>query len=75
MAQRQPLLPVDYDPKCLLCAPLDQQAPGYLKGGEPVELTNLTPWRTVAIRTTEVSHQFETYFGSTAKSMTRSWFR
>ena len=67
MAQRQPLLPVDYDPKYLLCSPLDQQIPGYLKGGEPVELTNLTPGGWLRFALPIVSYQFETYFGSTRK--------
>jgi hypothetical protein len=67
MAQRQPLLPEDYDPKCLLCSPLDQQVSGYLKGGEPVELTNLTPSGRLRFTLPAASQHFETYFGSTLK--------
>lgn len=66
-AQRQPLLPVDYDPKCLLCSPLDQQVPGYLKGGNQIELTNLTPSGRLRFTLPKISYQFETYFGSTCK--------
>lgn len=40
---RQPLLPEDFDERYYQCAPLDQQIPGYLKGGEKVELYNVTP--------------------------------
>lgn len=66
-AKRKPLLPADYDPKCLLCAPLDQQVPGYLKGGNQVELNNLTPGGRLRFRLPRVSCQFETHFGSTSK--------
>ncbi|MEF3073956.1 DUF2169 domain-containing protein [Methylobacter sp. Wu1] len=40
---RQPLLPEDFDDRFYQCAPTDQQAPGFLKGGEPVALSGLTP--------------------------------
>ncbi|CAK8712894.1 DUF2169 domain-containing protein [Candidatus Electrothrix aarhusensis] len=41
--EKQPLLPDDFDERFYQCAPEDQQIPGYLHGGEPVELHNLTP--------------------------------
>ncbi|WP_374568600.1 DUF2169 domain-containing protein [Ideonella sp.] len=41
--QEAPLLPSDLDPGFFQCAPPDQQAPGFLQGGEPVTLLNLTP--------------------------------
>lgn len=41
--ERMPLVPEDFDDRYYQCAPDDQQVPGYLKGGEPVELRNLTP--------------------------------
>ena len=40
---RQPLLPDDFDDRFFQCAPADQQAPAFLRGGEPVVLKNLTP--------------------------------
>lgn len=40
---RLPLLPKDWDPRSLLCSPVDQRPQSYLVGGEIVELTNLTP--------------------------------
>lgn len=40
---RLPLLPEDWDSHSLLCSPIDQRPKSYLRGGEPVELTNLTP--------------------------------
>jgi hypothetical protein len=42
-AQRQPLLPVDFDLRHYQGVPNDQQAPAFLLGGEPVGLLNLTP--------------------------------
>ena len=41
--ERLPLLPRDFDERFYQCAPADQQAPQYLKGGEPVALLNLSP--------------------------------
>jgi hypothetical protein len=40
---RFPLLPKDWDPRSLLCSPTDQQPKTFLKGGESIDLTNLTP--------------------------------
>ena len=41
---RFPLVPADWDPRSLLCSPRDQQpAETFPKGGERVELENLTP--------------------------------
>ena len=41
--KRKPLLPEDFNDRYYYAAPADQQVPGFLKGGERVELTNLTP--------------------------------
>ena len=38
-----PLLPSDFDERFYQCAPQDQQAHGFFKGGEKVELFNLNP--------------------------------
>jgi hypothetical protein len=40
---RMPLLPADWDPRSLLCSPTDQRPDTTLRGGEVVELGNLTP--------------------------------
>src|SRR5262245_5924898 len=64
-ALRKPLLPEDYDPRSLLCAPADQQAAGYLRGGEPVELVNLTPEGSTRFALPQVSMTFETHIGLT----------
>jgi hypothetical protein len=42
MKERQPLLPNDFDDRFHQCAPQDQQAPQFLRGGEPVVLYRLT---------------------------------
>lgn len=39
---RAPFLPTDFDPRFFQVAPADQQAPGHLRGGEPIELVNCT---------------------------------
>jgi hypothetical protein len=40
--EKLPLPPDDFDERFYLCAPVDQQAPAPLQGGEPVDLRNLT---------------------------------
>lgn len=40
---RFPLLPADWDSRSLLCSPADQRSASHLRGGEPVELENVTP--------------------------------
>lgn len=39
---QKPLLPKNYDQRFVLCAPEDQRPPRYLRGGELVELINLS---------------------------------
>ena len=41
--KRCPILPVDFDYRFFNAAPTGQVYPGYLKGGEPVTLTHVTP--------------------------------
>ena len=41
--ERLPLWPLDFDPRYFQCAPEDQQVRPHLRGGELVELRNLTP--------------------------------
>ncbi len=41
--RQKPLLPVDYDPRFMLCAPHDQRPLKPLYGGERIELVHLTP--------------------------------
>jgi hypothetical protein len=48
-----PFLPADFDPAYFQCAPADQQTE-YLRGGETVELVNLTPQGRLSFR---IPHQ------------------
>lgn len=42
-ATRAPLLPLDFDHRFWQIAPVEQQVPGRLKGGEPIALAGLAP--------------------------------
>jgi hypothetical protein len=57
---RKPLLPEDWDPRSLLCSPADQQPATYLRGGETVELFNLTPDGTLRFGLPKVHLAFRT---------------
>lgn len=62
LAQRQPLLPDDFDDRFFQCAPEDQQAPGFLRGGEAVVLRRLTPDGERRCELPEMALEFETQF-------------
>jgi len=70
--QRHPLLPADFDPRFFQCAPLDQQVPGFLNGGEPVELTHLTPITTLSFRLPKASFHLLTRFSDGHKQAHRA---
>ena len=59
---RFPLFPDDFDERFYLCAPLDQQMPEYLQGGEPVELYNLSPYGVLRFNLPRISLTFTTLF-------------
>jgi len=59
---RQPLLPDDFDERYYQCAPEDQQAAGHLKGGEQVDLVNLTPNGRLQFHLPRVSFYITTNF-------------
>jgi hypothetical protein len=59
---RDPLLPEDFDDRFFQCAPEDQQAPAFLRGGEPVALYRLTPHEDVRFSLPKVFLGFETLF-------------
>jgi hypothetical protein len=61
--QRLPLLPEDWDPHSLLCSPADQRPATFLRGGEPVVLTNLTPEGELSFTLPKLYFTFSTYFG------------
>lgn len=62
--ERLPLLPYDFDERFYLCAPQDQQAPSYLRGGDPVELHNLTPGGSLRFNLPRITLGFLTIFDS-----------
>lgn len=70
--ERQPLLPKDFNEKYYQCAPPDQQVSGYLKGGEIVELYNLTSDGLLQFRLPDVGQDllFLTDFGNTTEEHT-----
>ncbi|MCF6362770.1 MAG: DUF2169 domain-containing protein [Gammaproteobacteria bacterium] len=59
---RQPLLAEDFDERYYQCAPEDQQVAGYLKGGEQVDLYNLTPHGHLQFFLPRLSLSFTTNF-------------
>jgi hypothetical protein len=59
---RCPLYPHDLDDRFFLCSPEDQRPKEYLRGGEPVELLNLTPSGRMAFSLPRVALGFETIF-------------
>lgn len=61
--ERLPLLPDDFDDHFYQSAPLDQQVPDFLRGGELVELHNLTPKGLLRFRLPRVRLRFLTRFG------------
>lgn len=62
MKTRQPLLAEDLDDRYFQCAPLDQQAPQWLRGGEPVVLLKLTPNQDLRFTLPKLYFGFETRF-------------
>ncbi len=70
--QRHPLLPEDFDPRFFQCAPSDQQVPGFLKGGEQVELTHLTPIRKISLYLPKASFHLVTRFSDGYKQVHRA---
>lgn len=60
--ERFPLLPLDFDRRYYQCAPPDQQVHGFLKGGETVELFNLTPSGMLRFELPRVQLAFRTHF-------------
>lgn len=62
MQTRQPLLAEDLDDRFFQCAPADQQAPEFLRGGESVVLHRLTPSGNLRFALPRLYLGFETRF-------------
>lgn len=58
---RHPLLPLDWQPQSLQCAPQDQQTEKPLRGGETIELLHLTPEGRCAFQLPRVYLTFSTH--------------
>ncbi len=63
MNEKFPLLPNDFDQRFYQCAPDDQQAQGFLQGGELVELENLCEQGVLRFHLPKVWLVFTTLFG------------
>jgi hypothetical protein len=61
---RKPLLPVDWDPMSLLSAPADQRPSQHLRGGELVQLSNLTRDGLLKLALPKIYPVFTTYFST-----------
>ncbi len=59
---RAPLLAADMDERCYQCAPADQQAPEFLRGGEAVVLHHLHPSGRITFTLPKLDLGFETRF-------------
>ena len=69
MKTRQPLLAEDLDDRYFQCAPADQQAPEFMRGGEPVVLLKLTPGGDLRFLLPKVYLGFETRFYDGSKEI------
>lgn len=67
LEKRKPLLPKDFDPRALLCAPADQQAIPHLRGGESFGVVNMNPQGNVRFTLPKHYFGFTTYIGGTKK--------
>ena len=62
MKERQPLVPDDFDDRFFQCVPQDQQASGFLRGGEDVVVRGMTPSGDLRLRLPRVLLGFDTRF-------------
>lgn len=60
--ERFPLVPEDFNPLFYQCTPRDQQVPGFLKGGELVEITHLSPIEHLQFRLPRAAFLLRTFF-------------
>jgi hypothetical protein len=64
---KKPLLPDDYDDLFGSSAPDDQRCATFLRGGEAVELENMTPGGSLRFSLPKIYPTYTTYFGSRAE--------
>jgi hypothetical protein len=63
-AAKKPLLPDDYDERFAMCSPVDQRPAKPLRGGERVELSNMTRAGVLRFELPKIYLTFTTRFGS-----------
>lgn len=63
LENRFPLWAEDFDPRYRNCAPSDQQAPGFFRGGEVVDLINLSREGRLTFELPRINLYFQTRFG------------
>jgi hypothetical protein len=63
LEHRKPLVPSDWDPQWLQCAPPDQQMAPYLRGGEPFAVLGMTPSGTLRFDLPKHYFAFTTHIG------------
>ena len=61
---KRPLLPDDFSDRFYNCAPDDQQFTPHLRGGEPVEVVNMSPIGTIRTTLPRLSFGFTTVLGA-----------
>lgn len=66
-ATKKPLLPDDYDERFAMCSPADQRPDKPIRGGERVELVNMTPEGTLRFDLPKIYLTFTTRFGTRAE--------
>ena len=69
MRDRQPLLPDDFDNRYFQTVPPDQQAPAFMRGGEPVVLIGVTPNGRLEFVLPRVFPGFETRFSDGSREL------
>ncbi len=62
--KQKPLLPIDYDERFALASPIDQRPNQFLRGGERIELVNMTPQGVLRFDLPKIYLTMTTWFGS-----------
>lgn len=65
--KQRPLLPVDYNPLALQCAPIDQQIEPHVRGDAMIETVNLSPTGSMRFALPKHYFGFRTHIGANAR--------
>jgi hypothetical protein len=74
MRTRRPLRPADFQIHANHCAPVEQRLPGFLRGGEHLDLENLTPSGTLRIQIPYVDLLCRSQFGKRSETHRGQFF-